>query len=609
MRILHIGKYYPPVPGGMERFLGDLVEAQRAAGHEVAVLCHDDGRSLPIADPGWLWRCPVWFKLAFAPISPAFPFWMRRAIESVEPDVLHVHMPNLSAFWALFVPLARRIPCIVHWHADVETGRWPWHLRLAYELYRVFERELLEHTEIVIATSRIYLESSEVLQPWREKCHVLPLGVALERLPESPPNTSVAWLGQGTRLLAIGRLTYYKGFDTLIEAVAGLDGVELIVVGAGEEQSRLEDLIERHGRPSHIRLAGELDDANCHHLLATCDIYCLPSRERTEAFGVVLMEAMRYSKPLLASRLAGSGVTWVAREEDNALLVEVDDVGAWKNAISGLAANDVLRAKLGAAGGRRFLAEFDIERVAIQLNDYYRRFTGGEARVPQRALPLVVIPALNEAESIRDVVKRVRQVFGADVLVVDDGSRDDTARLAIEAGARVLRPILQQGAWGAMQTGIRYAVRHGYPAVVTMDADGQHEPAYLDRMLDAAREADVVIGACPERGSRPRRFAWGYFRFLTGFGIEDLTSGFRYYNAEACRLLGGEDATLLDYQDIGVLLMLRGAGLRVKEVSVDMNPRQYGASRIFYSWWSVARYMAETTLLCMARWNTKPIRK
>ena len=81
MRILHIGKYYPPVSGGMERFLADLVDAQRAAGHDVAVLVHDDRRNPGVDDPAWLMRCPVWVNLMFAPVSPAFPLWLRRAVK------------------------------------------------------------------------------------------------------------------------------------------------------------------------------------------------------------------------------------------------------------------------------------------------------------------------------------------------------------------------------------------------------------------------------------------------------------------------------------------------------------------------------------------------
>ena len=185
--------------------------------------------------------------------------------------------------------------------------------------------------------------------------------------------------------------------------------------------------------------------------------------------------------------------------------------------------------------------------------------------------------------------------------MVDDGS-DDRA-IAHVNGATVLRAPLWQGAWGAIQTGIRYALRHGYSGVITMDADGQHEPAYVPELIRTAKGADVVIAACSSRGSRMRHIAWSYFRFLTGFTYDDLTSGFRYYNARACRLLAAEEATLLDYQDIGVLLLLRHANLKIAEIPVVMNPRRSGASRVFSSWWTVGRYMAETSLLCLARWN------
>ena len=116
-------------------------------------------------------------------------------------------------------------------------------------------------------------------------------------------------------------------------------------------------------------------------------------------------------------------------------------------------------------------------------------------------------------------------------------------------------------------------------------------------------QADVVIGAFPERASRLRRIAWQWFRQLAGFDLRDLTSGFRYYNRSAMQTLAIEEATLLDYQDLGILLLARKAGLRIAEVPVEMGMRVSGKSRIFDSWVSVGRYLALTTLLCLARWQ------
>ena len=632
MRILHIGKFYPPVAGGMERFLADLVEAQRAAGHEVAVLVHDDRRNPGRDDPSWLMRCPVWFRMLFAPISPGFPFWLRRAIGDHAPDVLHIHMPNLSAFWALLLLSARRLPWVVHWHSDVEPSKFRISLRFGYPHYFIFERALLERAESIIVTSPQYLEASKALRPWAPKCHVIPLGVAPHRLPDIAEGEMTGlWRGAGLRVLGVGRLSYYKGFETLARAVAGGSGMELAIVGEGEERPRLERLLAHEADAGNIRLLGGADDATVHRLMASCDVFCLPSRERTEAFGLVLLEAMRYGKPLLVSNLPGSGMTYVAHAGQNAVLVPPEDVAAWREALVALAKSPKRRQMMGRLGRERYLREFDIATIAARVGWVYHLAMKVHARDeaaaadsgPGDAAPgadpenggagpvrggrlLVVIPALNEADCIGEVIDGARAHSEVDVLVIDDGSSDGTAAVALLHGAGVIRAPLWQGAWGAIQTGIRYAVRHGYAGVVTMDADGQHEPLYLPRLLDAAKGADVVIASCTSRGSRLRHVAWSYFRFLTGLSFDDLTSGFRYYNSEACRLLAREEATLLDYQDIGVLLLLRRANLRIAEISVAMNPRKSGGSRVFSSWWTVGRYMAETTLLCLARWNRPP---
>jgi len=190
-----------------------------------------------------------------------------------------------------------------------------------------------------------------------------------------------------------------------------------------------------------------------------------------------------------------------------------------------------------------------------------------------------------------------------DVLVVDDSSSDGTAAVARAAGGVVLSPELPAGAWGATQTGIRWALAHGYTAVLSMDADGQHEVPEIDALLAAGRDADLVIGAHPQRASRLRHIAWWWFRRLTGFELRDLTSGFRWYGRAAMEVMASREATLLDYQDLGALLLASRAGLRIVEVPVSMSPRAVGASRVFRSWASVARYMAVTTLLCLSRWD------
>ncbi|MEJ2534518.1 MAG: glycosyltransferase family 2 protein, partial [Gammaproteobacteria bacterium] len=124
--------------------------------------------------------------------------------------------------------------------------------------------------------------------------------------------------------------------------------------------------------------------------------------------------------------------------------------------------------------------------------------------------PIIVIPAHDEQADIGRVLLGIREHCPHPVVVVDDLSTDRTAECARAAGAIVLPLPVQLGAWGATQAGMRYALRHGYDCVMTMDADGQHEPVWIRRLMQPVfdRDADVTIGCCTDRGSRLRRIAW-----------------------------------------------------------------------------------------------------
>ncbi|MEZ7195171.1 glycosyltransferase family 2 protein [Pseudodesulfovibrio karagichevae] len=218
----------------------------------------------------------------------------------------------------------------------------------------------------------------------------------------------------------------------------------------------------------------------------------------------------------------------------------------------------------------------------------------------------VIIPALNEAPTIGSMVEQVRQL-GCVVYVVDDNSGDDTFERAVAAGATTLRLPYTAGAWMAAQAGLRHASRqakHGY--FLTMDGDGQHEPRYIPDLIRAyEREgANTLIGSCPQRGSRARKLAWRLFARLTRLGIVDLTSGFRLYDRKALDALLSREGTLLDYQDIGVLLLLRRRGVTCREYPICMGERVNGHSRIFDSWLDVGRYMMKTFIWIFVDWIT-----
>ncbi|MCX7544339.1 glycosyltransferase family 2 protein [Marinicella gelatinilytica] len=220
---------------------------------------------------------------------------------------------------------------------------------------------------------------------------------------------------------------------------------------------------------------------------------------------------------------------------------------------------------------------------------------------------LIVIPAFNEADNLAQLLPQLCAAVTADILVVDDFSSDGTVETVRNQGLTCLRLPLQLGAWGATQTGIRYAKRHDYDFVLTMDADGQHVPHEIAGLLKAANnhQYDVIIGTCPQRVSRLKKIAWRFFKIISQIRIEDLTSGFRVYNKKAIDVLADKTASLLDYQDVGVLLLLLRADLKITEIPVKMDIRKDGKSRVFSSWLVVFKYMLQTTTLCIANIGAK----
>jgi rhamnosyl/mannosyltransferase len=276
-------------------------------------------------------------------------------------------MPNLSAFWCLFLPAARRLPWVVHWHADVLASTRSLALRYLYWLYRPFEQALLARAARIIATSPPYLESSDPLARHRERCTVIPLGICDLPVAEAAAPSD----DTGLRVLCVGRLTYYKGVRYLIEAVASLDNVTLTIVGSGDEEAELRALVRDRGVTDRIHFAGNLSDDALQGELARCDCLCLPSVERTEAFGVVLLEAMRAGRATVATAVPGSGMGWVVEEGVTGLLVAPEDDRAFARVLQTMRDDSPKREQMASAGATRFDAHFRIDRITCDLNEIY----------------------------------------------------------------------------------------------------------------------------------------------------------------------------------------------------------------------------------------------
>jgi len=380
MRVLHVGKFFAPFAGGIENFMLDLMCCLDARGTVQAALVHESpGAAQPDSGrcvfPFEVARVPAPLQVAYAPISPGFTRALEAMLVRFGPDVLHLHLPNPSAFWALKSRRARSLPWVVQWQSDVVGPGLDRKLALLYPFYRPFEQALLGRADAVIASSPPYLESSPALRPWRGKCRMIALGLDDARIAETGhDDASAAWSGHGAlRVLAITRLSRYKGIDVLIEAAGRVDGVEVLVAGDGDrgQRRRLEAAASR-APTGRIRLLGRLGNADRNRLLHSCDVACLPSIHRAEAFGIVLLEAMAAGKPAIATRVPGSGMGWVVEHGRTGWLVEPGDVDALAGTLAGLVDDRGSLGAIGRAARSAFEARFRIDRVAAEIEAVYR---------------------------------------------------------------------------------------------------------------------------------------------------------------------------------------------------------------------------------------------
>ncbi len=234
---------------------------------------------------------------------------------------------------------------------------------------------------------------------------------------------------------------------------------------------------------------------------------------------------------------------------------------------------------------------------------------------------LVIVPAFNESENIRAVVASIRSASAElthdtiDIAVVNDGSVDNTASVAREAGACVLDLPFNLGIGGAVQTGFMYAHVLRYDAAVQIDGDGQHDPTFLGTVLEPLRsgKADVVIGSRfmqdngGFRSTSMRRIGIRIFRWVNSMilrqRLTDNTSGFRSYKRSALAVVAEHYPT--DYPEPESAVMLGKAGFRIIEVPVRMRERQGGQSSITF--WRSGYYMTKVLLAILMSALRKPV--
>lgn len=373
MKIVHFGKFYPPEYGGIESVTEALAEDHADAGHQVDVICFTNGAA-QVLSKGTLTvrRLACLGKLSSQPLSLRYLF---AAIASSRgADIVHVHTPNLLASLAALFS-SRTAKVVVHWHADI-AGKG-----VLRRLTQPLEFLMLLRCDAVVCTSAAYLETSPALRGFRFKCKVIPLGIS-EPSPACVASRSdfVEEISK-PYILFIGRLVPYKGLDDLLRVVALLtSGIRCVIVGVGPEGTRLRELAEKLGIADRIDFLGRAEHAHLDELLSGAAVFCLTSNSRLEAFGVVLLEAMRAGCPVVSMDIPGSGVSWVNQA---GIVVPKGDVRAFAQAVNHLIENEDARALLGAEGRKRFMTNFLRSNMSDRFIVFYENLVK-EAYVTRR---------------------------------------------------------------------------------------------------------------------------------------------------------------------------------------------------------------------------------
>lgn len=392
LRVLHLGKFYPPASGGMEAHVQTLARAQAALGARVEVLCinhaagdkgfsHEFRGRSPTREE-WdgtvrVIRVGRWASMLRMDVAPELPRELLRALVRGV-DVIHLHTPNPTMVLALdampWLP-----PVVITHHSDVVRQR------VAGTLFRPFEALLYARARLLIATSSAYVPGSPLLRRFRHKVQALPLGIELEPFLQPSPEALEAearWRAeQGSPLwLMVGRLVYYKGLFTALEALTRVQG-QLLVVGVGPLEQEGRARARALGVEGRVMWAGYLPPEVLAGAYRAATALWFPSNARSEAYGLSQIEAMASGLPVLNTAIPHSGVPWVSLHEETGLTVPIGDSEALARAARRLLEEPGLAERLGQGARARALAQFRHDVMAERSLALY-----AEARsMPQEA--------------------------------------------------------------------------------------------------------------------------------------------------------------------------------------------------------------------------------
>lgn len=378
MRILQLTKHYPPDLGGIESVTFDLVEGLCQNGYVCEVLCCNT-RNVTLTDTtkrGYkIYRAARIFKLASASLSIDLIRIFKRINQQY--DLIHVHLPDPLAALALYI-IRPSCKIVIHWHSDIVKQK------LLYKFVKPLETWLLKRADSIIATSPPYATSSNALAKFAEKVQVIPIGITDVRpiMATAEKEKSLSFLDGKKVVFALGRHVYYKGFEFLIEAAALLDDSYCVVIGgSGPLTDSYQELIRDLKLEHKVKLIGRVSDEDLNLYYQKATMFCLPSTHRSEAYGVVLIEAMKYGIPLVTTNISGSGVSWVNKEGICGYNAPIKNSQALADCIRAIGDDNELHSRLSNAAKERFSSLFTSDKMIDSVIRLYE-----EINVPERTI-------------------------------------------------------------------------------------------------------------------------------------------------------------------------------------------------------------------------------
>ena len=364
MKVVHLGKYYPPAYGGFETHLQVLTSGLARGGVDIQCVVANDGAFR--AQENWegidIVRLPRYVEVFGTPLYSG----IAESLRSAGPDIVHLHWPNPCAVMG-YLQSGHRGHLVVTYHSDV-MGRY-----LLQKGFAPFLHTVLNRADIILATSPNYIASSEILSCYTRKCRVVPLGISLKDFQNVDEREVAAIRSRFQKpiVLSVGRLVHYKGFEYLIRSMEHVQG-QLLIVGDGPLRNELQNQILQSGIADRAEILSHVKDAAPYYHAA--DVFVLPSITRAEAFGIVQAEAMATGKPVVNTSLA-TGVPYVSIDGVTGLTVPAKDAPALAQAINQILADMDLRRRFGNAAQQRAQTSFDARQMVESVLGIYSSLT------------------------------------------------------------------------------------------------------------------------------------------------------------------------------------------------------------------------------------------